>query len=167
MQLYATQNGTSRALLARVLRKTENFDDLPAVHMGAGGKPYFPDHPTLHFSLSHSGKLVLCAIGRRPVGVDIEVIVPRRARLPAYALSAPEFRRYEELGGDWPAFYALWTKKEAWCKYTGRGLGKSFRETPAEDGLFYRSYAHVDWCATVCGETEPPSEIIWLETEED
>ena len=40
------------------------------------GKPCFPDRPDLHFSLSHSDEVVMCVVADRPVGCDVERIVP-------------------------------------------------------------------------------------------
>ncbi len=162
MKLYGAIGGSSRELLAWAVQHSHQLAPLPSIQVQAGGKPFFPAHPQLHFSLSHSRELILCALDTQPVGVDIEWIRPRRATLPAYVLSPPEYHSFQLLGGDWPAFYTLWTKKEAWCKYTGLGLGKSLRKTPAEEGLFYRHYAGEGWCASICGRSEPPPEICWL-----
>lgn len=163
MRVFGATQCSSRELLTHILSNFYGISALPAVAKTEDGKPYFPDCPALQFSLSHSGNLVLCALDGHPVGIDIELVAPRRGDLPAFALTEHEFSRYQLLGADWPAFYTLWTKKEAWCKYTGRGLGKNFRNTPPETGLCYRSYQHKAWWATVCGETEPPAEIHWLE----
>lgn len=37
------------------------------------GKPYFPARPAFHYSISHSGEWVVCAVGAVPLGVDIQV----------------------------------------------------------------------------------------------
>ena len=36
------------------------------------GKPYFPNTPSIHFSVSHSGDIFACAFSDEPVGVDIQ-----------------------------------------------------------------------------------------------
>ena len=38
------------------------------------GKAYISNHENIHFNLSHSGKMVLCAISDMEVGADIEYI---------------------------------------------------------------------------------------------
>jgi phosphopantetheinyl transferase len=95
--------------------------------------------------------------------VDIEIIKPRQKSLPKYALTAEEFSRYLALGGDWTAFYRIWTQKEAWSKYTGLGLGKTFHQTSPENELYFQTYDGSDWIATVCGESAPPTQIVWLD----
>lgn len=163
--LYGGRGDDSYAFLAQVLSKTHGFQTVPRIEKTAQGKPYFPDHPAIQFSLSHSGNYVLIAIGTRPLGVDIECIRPRAEKLPQYALTAAEFEIFLEQGGDWAAFYHLWTKKEAFVKYTGEGLGKGMRKELPTDGVRFFSYCGSDYRAALCCEEAAPEEIIWLDAE--
>lgn len=162
MKLYGACGIDSRKLLAWAAEQVWGLAPLPALERGAEGKPCFPDFPQCHFNLSHSGTLLLCALSSRPVGVDIERVRPRREGLFRYALTQEEYDRFAALGGDWPAFYTLWTRKEAWCKYTGLGLRRQWKQSPPENP-FARSYAGDGWRAAVWGEEPPPEEIIWME----
>jgi len=162
MKIYGSAKCPTLDFLARVLKTEYGISPLPELARTDLGKPFFPALPHIQFSISHSKSIILCAVSAKPVGVDIEDIRPRRESLPQYALTEGEFSRYQSLGGDWPAFYTLWTRKEAWCKYTGQGLGHSWDQTPQEE-LFYGEYAGEGWRAAVCGEEIPPTEIIWLE----
>ncbi|MER7466114.1 4'-phosphopantetheinyl transferase superfamily protein [Streptomyces sp. NPDC097981] len=79
----------------------------------------------LHFSLSHSGDLALCAVGRTPVGVDIEAASPVGEDGDLRDLLHP--RERQELLALAPlerrdAFLRCWTRKEAYLKGTGAGL---------------------------------------------
>lgn len=89
------------------------------------GKPWLPDHPGIHFNLSHSGPWVACAVHDGPVGLDVEEVRSRDS-LPAERVLAPgEFRRFQALPPA-PArdyFYRLWTLKESLLKAMGTGLG--------------------------------------------
>jgi 4'-phosphopantetheinyl transferase len=163
MKLYGTHTLSPLALLAQGAAETWGLAPLPEISRTAEGKPYFPSHPHLQFSLSHSGDLVLCALSGLPVGVDIELVVPRQPRLPQYALTGAEYARYEALGGSWPAFYALWTRREAWCKYTGLGLAKTRDQDIPDRGLFFGTYQGQGWQAAVCGREAPPETIQWRE----
>lgn len=164
MKLYGAARGSAQNLLARCVKTAWGLEVLPPLERTPSGKPYFPGHPHLHFNLSHSGPLLLCALSDFPVGVDIERVRPRRPELPRCALTGPEYARYLSLGADWPAFYTLWTRKEAWCKYTGLGLQNQWNQTPPENP-FARSYAGSFWRAAVWGEEPPPAEILWMEGE--
>lgn len=93
----------------------------------AWGKPHLPG-TSLHFNLSHSGRWCLLAASRRhPVGADVErwregldfERLARRCFSPAeqdWWESLPESARL-------PAFFRLWTCKEAFVKAVGRGIG--------------------------------------------
>ena len=48
----------------------------PVIVLDENGKPSFRDHPEIHFSLSHSGDYVMCAISDSPIGCDIEKDAP-------------------------------------------------------------------------------------------
>ena len=113
LRLYGATGLTPQALLSWALAKSFQIQELPEIGRTEPNKPYFLTLPGLHVNWSHSGPFVLCALGNAPVGVDIEVIRPRTASLPRYALTALEYAQYQADGADWPAFYALWTRKEA------------------------------------------------------
>ena len=120
MKLYGAQGVSPQVLLAYALSHGYQLSPPPALARTPLGKPYFPQYPHLHINWSHSGSLVLCALSDSPVGVDVEWVRPRAATLPRYALTPEEYDAFQHQGGDWSAFYGLWTKKEAW----GAGGGK-------------------------------------------
>lgn len=105
---------------------------------GTWGKPFFPDMPDLHFSITHSGDYWLCALAQAPIGLDLQV---HHSFLPPEKLSRRFFHPLEDqfLSKDsYTQFFLLWTAKESWVKYTGRG----FHDDPAtfsvvsESGMF-------------------------------
>ena len=59
-------------LLRRALREEYGLAELPKIETEEKGKPFFPDHPEIHFNLSHCKYAVACALDRAPVGVDAE-----------------------------------------------------------------------------------------------
>ena len=99
------------------------------------GKPYLPDWPELHFSLSHSGDRVMCAVSRSEVGCDVEEAgsdEADRRRIGYIARCLTERERALALA-DPAAFYKIWTLKESFLKLTGKGLTiplASFEVTP-------------------------------------
>lgn len=89
------------------------------VAVAPGGKPFLPDHPALHFNVSHTSGGVLCGVSDRPVGVDIERERPFPERVARRCFSPAELT----LTGDDPACrLRLWTRKEAAAKWRGEGL---------------------------------------------
>jgi 4'-phosphopantetheinyl transferase len=94
---------------------------------GPHGKPQLPASTGLHFSLSHSGDVALCAVADAPVGVDVEAIPADARHLElldcleprerAVVASAPASAQPE-------AFTRCWVRKEAYLKGTGEGLGR-------------------------------------------
>jgi 4'-phosphopantetheinyl transferase len=103
-----------------------------AFRRDASGKPQLsrPDAPWLRFNVTHSEGLVVFAVVRsREVGVDVERI---RRDFPVEAVARRVFSRPERqalaalpLGQRVDAFFALWTRKEAYLKGIGVGWGES------------------------------------------
>lgn len=87
---------------------------LPPMAKTPEGKPYFPGREDICFSLSHSRRHVLCALGESPVGADIEDARPVSRRL-ALRFSTPEEREQFE-------FLELWVLKESRLKLVGGAL---------------------------------------------
>ena len=148
-------------LLERAVRLRWGWTALPPVERSSRGKPLFSGLEDRWFSLSHSGGIALCALSERPVGVDVEIVRPRRAGLPRRLLSQGELARFD---GSWEDFYRIWTLKESWCKRDDLPLYPPRRvETPP--ACPHQSYAGADWRAAVCCRDAPPDHIIWLEAD--
>ena len=121
-------------LLATYALREAGAEDL-TLSYGEQGKPALLFHPDLHFNLSHSGTLAVCAVSDRPVGADVETL--NRAK-PAVARRCFQPRELEwmERSLDWDrAFTRLWTRKESYLKQLGTGLARemdSFSVLPGE-----------------------------------
>lgn len=106
-------------LLARILPL---YGESPErITYGPVGKPKAEN---VNFNLSHSGDLVICAVGGKAVGCDIE----RTGKEPE-GVAERFFHRseVEYLQRFWGAerdrtFYRLWTLKESYIKMTGEGM---------------------------------------------
>ncbi len=109
-------------LLIRLLKRIEPDAALPlSIASNENGRPFL-QNGSLHFSLSHSGSLAVCALSDREIGVDIQRIKPvqpsvlRRCMLEdeqKYVLSASDRDR---------AFTRIWSMKESYTKARGLGL---------------------------------------------
>jgi len=111
---------STRALLYKILRRLSpsEFTNLQ-VMTGPSGKPYITGHPSWHFNISHSHGIGVCAVGRVPIGVDIERIEKRRN----WPEIAERFFQKQEISylrhqreNDVASFYHFWTRKESWLK---------------------------------------------------
>lgn len=133
---------------------------------GPQGKPYLPERPDIHFSLSHSGGYVLCALSDSELGCDVEAPRPAKPELAA--------RFFHPLECDWlfslppreqeNAFLRLWTLKESYLKAVGLGLslplnsfcilpkGEGFALSDAQDARLWtlRSFVYADCFCAVC-----------------
>lgn len=124
----------ARAALRRILAgETGRAPHALAIDYGAHGKPRLPDHPGLHFNLSHSSGLAVIATSTfGEVGIDLEALRPRPDLLPVARrfFAAHEADAVEACDGEARsrAFLRLWTRKEAVLKATGRGIGVDTRQ---------------------------------------
>ncbi len=95
---------------------------LPPIVREKNGKPVFL-HSPWHFSVTHTGDRVFCALARCPVGIDAETLgrsVPEG--LARRVLSDPEYAQYAEAEDRARAFLHFWVLKEAAAKCSGRGI---------------------------------------------
>lgn len=93
------------------------------------GKPFLADRRDIHFNLSHSENMAVCAVSDRPVGVDIEACRHFENDLADFAFHKSEidYIRRKENDADM-AFTRLWTIKESVMKYFGTGLSLEPKE---------------------------------------
>ena len=159
LRVFLTQ-GDVYDLLTRAVKTVWGMDSLPEIVRAEGGKPYFKEFPERHFNLSHSGQFALCALSDAPVGADIEAVRPRKEGLPAYTFRGNDYERWLTLGGDWEAFYTLWTEVESVIKYTGEGL-KAYRRAQLPDGCVRTNLSGDGWRAAVCG-CEAAEKVEWI-----
>lgn len=95
----------------------------------AKGKPYLATPHGLHLNVSHSGDYALLAFTRTgPLGVDVERKRPL-SDLPALAKTSFSPHEYAAWGRLPPpdqleAFFAVWSRKEAFIKATGEGISQ-------------------------------------------
>ena len=109
-------------LLLKKLLSEENITN-PIFKTGKYGKSYISNYENIHFNLSHSGKIVLCAISDRNVGADVEYI---DSEIDLDIAKNYFFNREYEtiMKSDNPSeeFFNYWVLKESYMKYTGLGM---------------------------------------------
>ncbi len=116
-----TGHEAGRALLEDMYRSAVGLK-LPEIKLQDRGKPYFADGGW-HFSVSHTKCRVFCALSRTPVGIDAEPLDRQiDLRLADKILSPKEKAQFDAAPDKRLALLTFWVLKEAWAKYTGRGL---------------------------------------------
>lgn len=89
--------------------------DQANIKVSAEGKPYI-DSKTVHFSIAHSGDILVLVFSKNLVGIDIEQEKPRNfARLG---------RKYGFVAENVLDFYRAWTAREALIKLKGGTIAK-------------------------------------------
>lgn len=117
----------ARSVRGVLLRRYARARFTPRIERGAHGKPFAPEHPALHFNLSHAGSHVLLAFASdQPLGIDLECIDRRVApeAISARYFAPAEHAALAAMDGERRkvAFLQAWTGKEAVLKALGEGL---------------------------------------------
>jgi 4'-phosphopantetheinyl transferase len=87
------------------------------------GKPFLQDYPKFHYNVSHTRNAIAVAISDDPIGVDIEKIRKSEIGIAKKFFTENEFKYVTGNSKNIDErFYEIWTKKEAYIKYTGKGL---------------------------------------------
>ena len=146
---YKTAERRAQSAAAGLLLR-RLFGDAKYTH-GPNGKPYLINGNGVCFSLSHSGRVVVCAVADFEVGIDIEPISVIRPAVLRRCFTPGEQRW---IANDPHRFTQLWTMKEAYMKLTGTGLSVAAKDLslplPPTDG--YDEEHHCYW-ATIHHDT--------------
>jgi 4'-phosphopantetheinyl transferase len=119
---FMVGRGTLRALLACYAGVEPGRID---IEYGPNGRPYAD--LAVHFNVSHCGPLALFALSlEQAIGVDVEAVRPEPLEdlVAEHFFSAAEQRSLAAVAPSEQAtaFFACWTRKEAYIKATGDGL---------------------------------------------
>ena len=143
-------------LLQEALEKNYGITEPPVLSFGPCGKPFLRDYPDIHFNLSHCSCAALCAVGDTPVGCDVETVEESLDMDLCNHCCSPQEKEYI-LSSARPelAFCTLWTRKEAFLKWTGEGLTDHLPEllsSPRAAAVHFESHISPDasFVYTVC-----------------
>ena len=116
-----TGHEAGRQLLSQMY-EAYTGNPMPPVAIAPGGKPYFENDP-VHFSITHTGRHVFCALSDCPVGIDAEEMDRKiNLLLAEKILSENEKKQYHQAEDKQKALLTFWVLKEAAAKCTGEGI---------------------------------------------
>ena len=133
-------------LLCYGLREEYGIATPPRLGYDDRDKPHLADYPDIHFNLSHCRCGVACAIGREPIGVDIEVIAEVDWDVARRVMSDAQLEHITSSLEPERDFCQLWTMKESLLKQTGEGLSDDLPRLAIDK----RSFAHYHGEKYVC-----------------
>lgn len=118
-----------RMLLFKSIKEIYNLELSPKnIIYNNYGKPYFKENP-VHFSISHSGEIVVCAINDNfDIGIDIEKMSDRNIIDFETLIHPKEWLKIISSENQQIAFYEYWTKKEAIIKIYDDSLSNKFSD---------------------------------------
>lgn len=128
---YRSEKDRKRSVLGEILAR-EGISKLCGVESRSiiikrteAGKPYAPELD-IHFSISHSKDMVVCAVSYENIGADVERVRDIDLRILSLAGTEGdrEFIYAENLSDEErrERFFKLWTAKEAYFKFCGTGI---------------------------------------------
>ncbi len=138
---YRKWEDAQRSLLGRILLfkgledkgEVNHYDK--KISYTSYGKPYL-ENSSLQFNLSHSGKLVVCALDvEHELGVDIEFITDINIDDFKTQMTENEWNTIMRSENKKEAFFIYWTQKEAVIKAHGQGLSIPLKSFEIIDGF--------------------------------
>ena len=135
-------------LLQEALEKEYGITQPPVFSFGPHGKPFLRDYPHIHFNLSHCSCAALCVVSDAPVGCDVETVEKALDMgLCNHCCSPAEREAVLASAHPEQAFCTLWTRKEAFLKWTGEGLSDRLPDllsSPEASAAHFKSYVSPD-----------------------
>lgn len=141
-------------------------------------KPFLIGEDNIFFNLSHSGKMAVCAVSDRTVGVDIEEEQHFEDSFLHYTCFEEEVKYIHTNAESIDrSFTELWTIKESIMKFFGTGISlepnkisidmnssiKASCESLDTSGLHFTQYKLSGYALTVCSEYENfADELEWI-----
>ncbi|WP_114819632.1 4'-phosphopantetheinyl transferase family protein [Chryseobacterium sp. KLBC 52] len=123
---YRRWQDSQLSLLGKVLLQygLKTYYNISEAEIGTlpNKKPYLKGLD-LHFNISHSKDLVVCAIAEYPLGIDVEFNDPEMNYVDfEFQMTANEFKEIHDSEDKIKSFFMYWTRKEAVIKAHGAGM---------------------------------------------
>jgi len=95
---------------------------------GTFNKPYLKNNPNTFFNISHTKNTVVVAISDSKVGVDVMDYGKCIDEVVQYSFHDNEKNALNSALDRNKEFVKIWANKEAYLKYTGRGINSKMKE---------------------------------------
>ena len=120
-------------------------------------KPALEGYPEFHFNISHTHNAITVAMNDAPVGIDVEQIRQESVGIAEHFFTPQEQQYiYQSENDKDMRFFEVWTKKEAYVKYTGRGLSLPMNTfcviNGNSAGKLLHSFHHDNYVVSVCSD---------------
>lgn len=122
-----------KLMLATALETLGQHGDIAHLCYTPYGRPFLEGD--LDFNLSHSGDLVVCAIGRGlRLGIDVEQIQPIQLEDFGPTMTSLQWTEIRSAPDPIHKFFSYWTLKESLTKADGRGLSYPMEALHIQEG---------------------------------
>lgn len=147
------EKAASYLLLIDALQQCHLYVEPPSILYHPSGKPYLANYPNIHFNLSHSKTHVSVALNlSSPVGIDVENIRKVSPSLIQRVCNDTEKETIRLSSNPTSEFLKLWTRKEAYLKYTGQGINNSLIDVPPQGNYTIETHPlpNADGWVSIC-----------------
>lgn len=111
------------SLLLKDLNNSQNVDEpILKMRIAEHGKPYLIDHDDIYFNISHCKQAIVTAVSNYEIGVDAEGRRRYSNNLMERAYNDAEITAVLHSNEPEKEFARIWTRKEAFFKWTGTGI---------------------------------------------
>ena len=135
------------------------------------GKPYLKDKPfNFYFNLSHTKSAVVAAVSNQEIGVDIERKAETNLGIAFRFFTKSEYNYIDEFPDKREErFYEVWTKKEAYIKFVGKGLAiplNSFNVFDHKIASRIKTLHQDNYIISVCSDIVE-ADVVFVKVNED
>ena len=159
-ETYSDESVVGRALLLAALSDEGISVTADDVVKDSLGKPYLPDRVGVEFNITHKNGFVACVLsmGEGRVGIDAEPSEDALKESHVERFSKKYFseNEIEALKLKRRSFSEIWTRKEAYLKMLGCGIGKEISKFDTEDAesVCFKTFLIDGFTVTVAAEQE-------------
>lgn len=120
------------------------------------GKPHLAGFPNFQYNVSHTRNAIAIGLSSKPIGVDVEKSRSVDLKIAERFFSRNEYsyilsrRDYQDI-----SYYEIWTRKEAYIKWNGKGLSLPLTSFDVTDNALVGMLSAIelnDYIVSVCHE---------------